>query len=133
MTIRSHESRRAGNGRGRLPTLRFLAAAATVLIALAWRRPACRAVGQTGGFPDVGERNVHAPSIDAPAADSRNILASTGCGEGGFRPGDPLPRWVMGVWLVQALDGKDPAPSSDLGIADVVSRILRLCTERGIG
>ena len=121
MTTRRYASRGAVAGCGRLPTLWRLPAAATILVALAVAAAGLPVAAQTGGYPDVDEGNVHAPSIDALVSDSRNILADTGCGEGSFCPDDPLPRWVMAVWLVRALDGEDPAPSGVSSYTDVDS------------
>ena len=75
---------------------------------------------QTGGYSDVGG-GFHDPSIDALSSDSRGILIGTDCSAGRFCPGDPLPRWVMAVWLVRALDGDDPDGSGGATFADVDS------------
>ncbi|MXZ97982.1 MAG: hypothetical protein F4Z23_02955 [Acidimicrobiaceae bacterium] len=73
---------------------------------------------QAGGYLDV-EGGAHAASINALASDSRNILVGTDCEDGRFCPDDPLPRWVMAVWLVRALDGTNPDPSGESKYADV--------------
>ena len=75
---------------------------------------------QAGVYADV-EGGAHAASINALASDSRDILAGTDCDGGLFCPDDPLPRWVMAVWLVRALDRTDPDPSGESSYADVDS------------
>ncbi len=47
------------------------------------------------------------------------MFEGTLCGERLFCPGEDLPRWVMAVWLVRAIDGDDPAPSSGSAFVDL--------------
>ena len=47
------------------------------------------------------------------------VLAGTECAPGLFCPGDPIPRWLMAVWLVRVTDGQDPEPVSASRFADV--------------
>ena len=47
------------------------------------------------------------------------ILAGTECAPGLFCPGDPIPRWMMAVWLVRVVDGEDPEPVSASRFSDV--------------
>ncbi len=47
------------------------------------------------------------------------VLAGTDCGPGRFCPGDPVPRWMVAVWLVRTVDGQDPEPISASRFADV--------------
>ena len=79
------------------------------------------AVGAQGGdtFDDVDETGVHARSVEALA--EAGIVEGTECGEGRFCPDEPIDRWVMAVWLVRAVDGREPSPTSTSGFADVDS------------
>ena len=54
------------------------------------------------GFSDLGEGGVHRPAIDA--LDAAGVFAGTECAAGRFCPEDPIPRWVVAVWLVRVLD-----------------------------
>lgn len=49
---------------------------------------------------DAGD--IHEPSINRLAA--KGILDRTECGQRRFCPDDPLPRWVMAVWMIRILD-----------------------------
>jgi len=49
---------------------------------------------------DAGD--IHEPSINRLAA--MGVLDRTGCGERRICPDDPLPRWVMAVWMIRILD-----------------------------
>ena len=54
------------------------------------------------GFSDLGEGGVHRPAIDA--LDAAGVFEGTECAAGRFCPEDPIPRWVVAVWLVRVLD-----------------------------
>ncbi len=56
------------------------------------------------------------------------ILDGTECGRDLFCPEEPMQRWVMAIWLVRALDGRDPAGTSDTRFADAawVAHVDRL-------
>lgn len=69
------------------------------------------------GYSDVGEDSVHEPAIDALV--SEGVFDGTECGEGLFCPGDPIPRWVVAVWLVRVLDDGDPLGPGAGSFADV--------------
>ena len=70
-------------------------------------------------FGDIDEAGVHARSVEALA--EAGIVEGTGCGEGRFCPDEPIDRWVMAVWLVRAVDGREPSPTSVSRFADVAS------------
>ena len=53
--------------------------------------------------------SVHQPAIAALA--DQGVFTDTLCGPDLFCPDDPIPRWVMAVWLVRALEGEPAAPS----------------------
>lgn len=66
--------------------------------------------------------SVHAPAISA--LETAGIFDGTDCSSGRFCPTAPLPRWVMAVWLVRALDDREPAPTAAPGsFADVDSSV----------
>ena len=58
------------------------------------------------GYRDIADAGVHRGAVEALAA--RGIFRGTDCAAGSFCPGEPLPRWVMAVWLVRLLDGEEP-------------------------
>ena len=70
-------------------------------------------------FDDIDEAGGHAPSVEALA--EAGIVEGTECGGGGFCPNEPIDRWVMAVWLVRAVDGREPSPTSVSRFADVDS------------
>ena len=78
------------------------------------------AVG-VGGFSDVGEGSVHAPAVEALAADG--VFDGTECGQGLFCPGDPILRWEMAVWLVRVLDRTEPDTVGFSRFADVYTDV----------
>ena len=70
------------------------------------------------GFSDVGEGGVHRPAIDA--LDAAGVFEGTECAAGRFCPEDPIPRWVVAVWLVRVLDdGAQPPGVGASSFADV--------------
>ena len=75
--------------------------------------------------PDTYEdaaTSVHAPAIGA--LETAGIVDGTGCGSDRFCPTEPLPRWAMAVWLVRALDGREPTTTTAPGsFADVDSSV----------
>lgn len=68
-------------------------------------------------FSDTDESVIHRDAIEA--LDRAGILRGTGCGPQSLCPNDPLPRWAMAVWLVRALDGRDPPPTAVSRFGDV--------------
>ena len=60
-----------------------------------------RADAQEAGFSDSADAGVHRPAVDALAG--WGYFERTGCDPDRFCPWDPIERWVMAVWLVQAL------------------------------
>ena len=74
--------------------------------------------GAAGAAPadiDLGTERFDA--VEALTVDG--VLAGTGCGLGLFCPGDPIPRWMMAVWLARVVDGGDPEPVSASRFVDV--------------
>ncbi|MXW89257.1 MAG: PDZ domain-containing protein [Acidimicrobiaceae bacterium] len=47
------------------------------------------------------------------------VLSGSECGPGLVCPDDPIPRWMIAVWLVRVLDGRDPEPVSVTRFDDV--------------
>lgn len=93
---------------------------------------------EPAGFSDVGAGSVHAPAVEALAAEG--VLDGTGCGDGLFCPEEPLKRSVMAVWLVRILDSADPAPAASGVFTDVdytqtygafAERLAELAVTRG--
>ena len=81
-------------------------------------RQVAAAAGLPGAAPadlQVGTERYEA--VEALTADG--VLAGTGCGSGLFCPGDPIPRWLMAVWLVRVVDGQDPEQVDVSRFADV--------------
>ena len=85
-------------------------------VVMVWLLSAGSGVGAGEGFGDVGG-GVHAPAIGA--LDAGGVLDGTGCGEGLFCPGEPIMRWVMAVWLVRVIDGREPSVVRSSRFADV--------------
>lgn len=81
-----------------------------------------RRVAAAAGLPGVlpadidldGERYEAVRDLTADG-----ILAGTDCAPGLFCPGDPVPRWMVAVWLVRVVDGEDPEPVSASRFEDV--------------
>ena len=61
---------------------------------------------QSAGYGDVDPSSTHAGNIGFLA--DEGIFVDTEC-DTGFCPRDALERWVMAVWLVRILDGRDPS------------------------
>ena len=81
-------------------------------------RRVAAAAGLPGALPaDVQMGGEPFDAVAALAEDG--VLAGTECGSGLFCPGDPIPRWLMAVWLVRIVDGQDPEPISKSRFADV--------------
>ena len=60
---------------------------------------------------------IHQSAIDALNAEG--VLTGTDCAPKRFCPDGRLPRWVMAVWLVRAIAGKDADPITSSRFADV--------------
>ena len=90
--------------------------AVAVWAAPAWAEPDGATV-QAGGYSDVGSGHFAAGQIAALAA--AGVFDGTDCSSGRFCPDEPLPRWIMAVWLVRVLDGREPAPAGASRFADV--------------
>ena len=81
-------------------------------------RRAAAAAGLQGGVPadlEVGSERFRA--VETLVADG--VLAGTECQPGLLCPGDPVPRWMLAVWLARVLDGEDPEPVSESSFVDV--------------
>lgn len=81
-----------------------------------------RRVAAAAGLPGVlpADIDLDGERYDAVRAlTSDGVLAGTECAPGLFCPGDPIPRWLMAVWLVRVADGQDPAPVSSSRFSDV--------------
>ncbi len=99
------------------------------------------AAGLPGVLPaDVQTDGELAEAVAALAADG--VLDGTECAPGLFCSGEPIPRWLMAVWLVRVLDGQDPEPISASRFADVdagqwwaahADRLADLGVTRGCG
>ena len=81
-----------------------------------------RQVAAAAGLPGVAPADIELgteryEAVEALTADG--VLAGTGCGPGLFCPGDPIPRWLMAVWMVRVVDGQDPEPVDVSRFADV--------------
>ena len=68
-------------------------------------------------YTDVPDGHTHKEAIDAMAAEG--IFVGTECRPGEFCPEKPIPRWVMAVWLVRLVDGKEPEPETESSFVDV--------------
>ena len=68
---------------------------------------------------DSEDAGVHRSAVEA--LDAAGILRGTGCTRDRLCPQEPLPRWAMAVWLVRAVDGRDPPRSDGSRFADVES------------
>ncbi len=81
-------------------------------------RQVAAAAGLPGALPaDVQMDGEPFDAVAALAADG--VLDGTACGPGLFCPGEPIPRWLVAVWLVRVLDGRDPEPVGASRFADV--------------
>jgi len=47
------------------------------------------------------------------------VFDGTECGARRFCPGEPARRWVVAVWIVRVIDGRDPVPVEESRFADV--------------
>ena len=63
---------------------------------------------------------MHGDAVEA--LDAAGILTGTGCTPDRLCPNEPLPRWAMAVWLVRALDRRDPPRTGSSRFADVSTR-----------
>ena len=85
---------------------------------IALARQVAAAAGLPGVLPaDIDLDGARHEAVRALIADG--VLAGTGCAPGLFCPDDPIPRWMMAVWLVRVVDGQDPEPDSVTRFADV--------------
>ncbi len=81
-------------------------------------RQVAAAAGLPGAlFADVDLGSERLDVVEALAADG--VLAGTECEPGLLCPDDPIPRWMMAVWLARVIDGEDPEPISAPRFADV--------------
>ena len=82
-----------------------------------------RQVAAAAGLPGAAPADLHLGSerfdaVEALRADG--VLEGTECSSPGlFCPGEPIPRWLVAVWLVRVVDGQDPEPVDVSRFADV--------------
>ena len=69
------------------------------------------------GYSDIAEAEEHTAAVQALAA--VGVFIGTECAAGKFCPADPLPRWVMAVWMVRLVYGREPPPADSPTFADV--------------
>ena len=83
---------------------------------------------------------LHAESLDALAA--QGVLDGTECAVDRICPDDAIERWTVAVWIVRALDGRDPPGVNGTAFADVdsgvwwmryVERLAALGVTKGCG
>ena len=74
------------------------------------------ATESSGGFTD-DDGGFAEPALDALA--QLGVLEGTECGQALICPDDPIPRWMMAVWLVRMVDGADPDRGDPVGFVDV--------------
>ena len=79
--------------------------------------PVAGAEDGVGGFEDVPASSWFAPGVGALA--EAGVFEGTDCAEGMFCFGEALPRWMMAVWLVRAVDGADPLEAMASRFEDV--------------
>ncbi|MXY77469.1 MAG: hypothetical protein F4Y40_10395 [Acidimicrobiia bacterium] len=72
-------------------------------------------VGTCAVFADT-MGNIHEAALEALAG--RGILDGTECADG-ICPNEPIKRWTIAVWLVRAIDGREPPAVSTSRFADV--------------
>ena len=91
-------------------------------------------------YDDIAEAGAHRIAIEA--LEAAGILTGTECDTGGFCPDEPLPRWVMAVWIVRALGEEEPPAVDATVFADVegdvwwagyVQRLAELGITKGCG
>ncbi len=73
--------------------------------------------GRVAPFDDIGLGHVHFASVGALA--EAGVFSGTLCEPLRFCADDELPRWMMAVWLVRVIDGRDPAPVRSSRFEDV--------------
>ncbi len=91
-------------------TRRLLAATFALVAVVGMLAAPPAAAADTPLLYEDATKTVHTQSI--AALERVGILDGTGCGLSQFCPDQPLPRWVMGVWLARSLDSVDPAPTT---------------------
>ena len=116
-----------------LPTL-----AIVVVMALASTLFPSTAFAAAANNRDFRNAGPHQAAMEA--LEEAGILAGTECETAGYCPDDPLPRWVMAVWLVRALQDEKPADDGSAIFADIeidawwapyVQRLFELGITRG--
>lgn len=81
-------------------------------------RQVAAAAGLPGALP--ADIDLSGERFDAvKALVEGGVLEGTECTPGLFCAGDPIPRWLLAVWLVRVVDGHDPEPVDATRFADV--------------
>ena len=82
-------------------------------------RQVAAAAGLPGAAPaDLRVGTERYDAVEALRDDG--VLEGTECSSPGlFCPGEPIPRWLVAVWLVRVVDGQDPEPVDVSRFADV--------------
>ena len=70
------------------------------------------------GYEDV-TGGVHADAV--LALEDEGILVGTDCGTGRFCPSEPLPRWVMAVWIARAAGNRRSTSNIGASFTDIDS------------
>ena len=104
------------------PRLRtFLAGLSALLVAVAVALPsglaAAPAPAVISWYDDIAEAGEHTAAVEALA--EAGVFIGTECATGKFCPAEPLPRWVMAVWMVRLVFGREPPPADSPKFADV--------------
>ena len=73
-------------------------------------------VATCSAFVDTVQ-SAHSTSLDALA--ERGILDATECADDRICPGEAITRWTMAVWLVRAVDGREPPAVDRTRFGDV--------------
>ena len=96
----------------RLPALLVV-----VLVAMASGLAAAPAPAVLSQYDDIAEAGEHTAATQALA--EVGVFIGTECAVGKFCPTDPIPRWVMAVWMVRLVFGREPPPADPPTFADV--------------
>lgn len=68
-------------------------------------------------YSDIEEAGRHRAAVEA--LEAAGLFSGTECRTGDFCPNDPLPRWVMAVWMVRAVEEGEPPEVDSTVFSDV--------------